>query len=168
MTVLLVVLGVAYNLFVLVPAVLFAAITFVFYRHGSGKMAARFYRKVERQAASTGQQRRRPEGAGRGDRQRRATDGRGGFGAGPREEWRGPRAQQRARQRQRQRRPPTGTDSPSPKEAFETLGLDPGADQDDIKAAYRSRVKEVHPDTEAGDEEQFKKVNRAYERLKDD
>jgi curved DNA-binding protein CbpA len=34
-----------------------------------------------------------------------------------------------------------------------------------VRAAYRERVKAVHPDTDSGDEEQFKRVNRAYERL---
>jgi curved DNA-binding protein CbpA len=34
-----------------------------------------------------------------------------------------------------------------------------------VKQAYREKVKEVHPDTDGGDEEAFKKVNRAYERL---
>jgi curved DNA-binding protein CbpA len=29
------------------------------------------------------------------------------------------------------------------------------------------RVKQTHPDTEGGDEEAFKKVNKAYERLSD-
>jgi curved DNA-binding protein CbpA len=36
-----------------------------------------------------------------------------------------------------------------------------------VRRAYRSKVKEVHPDTESGDEESFKRVNRAYERLTD-
>ncbi|MFB6244486.1 MAG: J domain-containing protein [Halobaculum sp.] len=52
-------------------------------------------------------------------------------------------------------------------EAYDTLGLDWGASQDAIKRAYRERVKEVHPDR-GGDREQFKRVNRAYESLRDD
>jgi hypothetical protein len=168
MTVVLVVLAVVYNLFVLVPAVLFAVITYVFWRHGSGRMDARFTRRVERQSAGGSRtQRRRADSSGQGG-QAGATDGRGGFGAGPRQEWRGPRAEQRARQRQRRRTPPTATESPSPAEAYATLGLDPGADQAEIKAAYRTKVKEVHPDTKGGDEDQFKRVNRAYERLRED
>jgi curved DNA-binding protein CbpA len=51
------------------------------------------------------------------------------------------------------------------KEAFRTLGLSVDADEDAVKRAYREKVKEVHPDTDGGDEEAFKKVNRAYERL---
>jgi curved DNA-binding protein CbpA len=42
------------------------------------------------------------------------------------------------------------------------------ADQSTIKSAYREKVKEVHPDTEGGDEERFKQVNRAYERLREE
>jgi curved DNA-binding protein CbpA len=41
------------------------------------------------------------------------------------------------------------------------------ADESAIKRAYRRKVKEVHPDTDGGDEEQFKRVTRAYERLTD-
>jgi curved DNA-binding protein CbpA len=36
-----------------------------------------------------------------------------------------------------------------------------------VRAAYRERVKEVHPDTEGGDEEAFKRVTRAYETLRE-
>ncbi len=48
---------------------------------------------------------------------------------------------------------------------YATLGLDPGADQADVKRAYRKRVKETHPDTGDGDEEAFKEVTEAYEHL---
>jgi hypothetical protein len=171
MTVVLVGLAVAFNLFILLPAVLFGAITYILWQHGTGRMAAKFYRRVEQRAAQ-GEERRAGGARGRGrtrttDGRGRANGGRGGFGAGPREEWRGPRAEQRARQRQR-RRAPTATRSPSPKEAFDILGVGPDADQAQIKAAYREKVKEVHPDTDGGDEEQFKRVNRAYERLRED
>ncbi|MDQ6598050.1 J domain-containing protein [Bacillus salipaludis] len=36
----------------------------------------------------------------------------------------------------------------------------------EIKEAYRKKVKEVHPDKEKGNAEQFKKVKEAYETLK--
>jgi len=36
----------------------------------------------------------------------------------------------------------------------------------DIKEAYRKKVKEVHPDKEKGNAEQFKRVKEAYEILK--
>ncbi|MDN3017983.1 DnaJ domain-containing protein [Paenibacillus sp. BSR1-1] len=38
---------------------------------------------------------------------------------------------------------------------------------DEIKEAYRKKVKEVHPDKDKGNPEQFKKVKEAYETLKD-
>jgi hypothetical protein len=174
MTVVLVGLALAFNLFILLPAVLFGGITYILWQHGTGRMAAKFYRRVEQRAArgegrGAGGQRERGRGRARTtDGRGRANGGRGGFGAGPREEWRGPRSEQRARQRARQRTAPTGTRSPSPAEAFEILGVGPDADQAQIKAAYREKVKEVHPDADGGDEEQFKRVNRAYERLRED
>jgi hypothetical protein len=63
------------------------------------------------------------------------------------------------------RRPPRPDDEPSRAEAYRRLGLEPGADESAVKRAYRERVKEVHPDTETGDQETFKRVTRAYERL---
>ncbi|MFB6168755.1 MAG: DnaJ domain-containing protein [Haloferacaceae archaeon] len=64
-------------------------------------------------------------------------------------------------------RPPQSNDGPSRAEAYRRLGLEPGADEETVKRAYRERVKEVHPDTESGDQETFKQVTRAYERLTD-
>ena len=37
---------------------------------------------------------------------------------------------------------------------------------DEIKEAYRKKVKEVHPDKDKGNSEQFKRVKEAYETLK--
>jgi curved DNA-binding protein CbpA len=45
------------------------------------------------------------------------------------------------------------------------LGVAPDADEDEIRRAYRERAKEVHPDAAGGDEEAFKRVTEAYERL---
>lgn len=45
--------------------------------------------------------------------------------------------------------------------AYETLGVAQGATTDEVKAAYRERVKEVHPD-HGGDEEAFREVREAY------
>jgi hypothetical protein len=55
--------------------------------------------------------------------------------------------------------PPTG----HPK-AYGTLGLEPGASLEEIKGAYRARVKEAHPDV-GGDARRFHWVQRAYEHL---
>ncbi|MFB6157124.1 MAG: J domain-containing protein [Haloferacaceae archaeon] len=62
---------------------------------------------------------------------------------------------------------PDADPGPTPAEAYRTLGLDPGASNEAVREAYRERVKEVHPDAEAGDEEAFKRVTRAYETLRD-
>lgn len=54
------------------------------------------------------------------------------------------------------------------KNHFETLGLKPGASEDDIKKAYRGLAKKFHPDKnkESGAEEKFKEISAAYEYLK--
>jgi hypothetical protein len=175
-TALFVVLGIVYAPLLLVVAALFGAVTYILYTHGTGKLAARLYRRVERQAAANGgRTRRRTRGqrVGTGGREGGSGPETGGFGAGPREEWTGPRAEQRARQRrqrarqqqQQRQRAPRSSDRPSLAEAYDTLGLDTDADEEAVKAAYREKVKDVHPDTDGGDEERFKEVNRAYERL---
>lgn len=50
--------------------------------------------------------------------------------------------------------------------AFERLGLDSDADPDAVTAAYRDRVKEVHPD-QGGDPETFHEVRDAYDTAKE-
>lgn len=49
---------------------------------------------------------------------------------------------------------------------FDVLGLDPGADADEIERAYRRKVKDAHPD-HGGSTERFQRVRRAYEALSD-
>jgi hypothetical protein len=147
-------------------AALFGAATYFFWYHATGRIATGIYDRVERQARVNSNA--NANGGGRGG---------AGFGAGPREDWERPGGEERwervreARQRRRTRAEtgtaPRTTDGPSPGEARRILGVDSGADQAAIKRAYRERVKETHPDTEGGDEERFKKVNRAYERLSD-
>jgi DnaJ-domain-containing protein 1 len=65
----------------------------------------------------------------------------------------------------RERRTAPAEDGPSRAEAYRLLGLEPGADESAVKRAYRDLAKETHPDAEEGDEERFKEVTRAYERL---
>ena len=48
--------------------------------------------------------------------------------------------------------------------AWSILLLAPGASIDDVKRAYRIRARATHPD-HGGDAEQFRLVQRAYERL---
>lgn len=75
----------------------------------------------------------------------------------------GPR---RGRRRANRTRPPRQPAGPTREEAYRTLNLDPGAGENAIRHAYRERVKATHPDR-GGDEEQFKEVASAYERLTD-
>jgi tetratricopeptide (TPR) repeat protein len=53
---------------------------------------------------------------------------------------------------------------------YEVLGIDKGASQIQIKAAYKRMAKQYHPDHNPGDrqaEEQFKVINEAYHTLSD-
>ena len=153
--------GVVYSPVLFILALTFLPVTYVFYSHATGRLLGRIYRGVERQAARNG-----------GDPER------GGFGAGPREEWTPPggdrrrgrrQAQGRQRRRGARRAGPrsNGRHGPTRREAYSVLGVDPGADEGAVREAYRERIKEVHPDTEGGDEDEFKRVREAYEVLTD-
>lgn len=53
---------------------------------------------------------------------------------------------------------------------YDLLGVERGADLDDIKRAYRQLAKELHPDVNAGDAaaaERFKEITAAYNLLAD-
>jgi len=164
------VLAVVYNPAIIAISLALGAAAYFMWYQASGRLAARVYRSVEQQAAdgrSARTRTRRTRGTGGATRET------GGFGAGPREDWTPPGDQSRGRRssrtngaRQRRRRTaPSTTEGPSEREAYRLLGVEPGADEERVKRAYREKVKEVHPDTEDGDEEAFKRVNRAYERL---
>jgi DnaJ-domain-containing protein 1 len=144
LTVMLAVLGFAYSPVALVVSLPFGVVTYLLWYHASGRLRERVRREAR---------------AGR----RRTTE-RGGFGAGPREDWTGPRGGG-GFEGARQRRTAQQATGPSARDAYRTLGLDSDADESAIKRAYREKVKETHPDTENGSERRFKRVNEAYERL---
>ncbi|MFV3404529.1 MULTISPECIES: curved DNA-binding protein [Pseudomonas] len=55
------------------------------------------------------------------------------------------------------------------KDYYKILGVEPGADEKAIKAAYRKLARKYHPDVskESGAEDKFKEANEAYEVLGD-
>lgn len=50
---------------------------------------------------------------------------------------------------------------------YSTLGIPKNASQDEVKKAYRKLAHQHHPDKQGGSEEQFKKINEAYQVLSD-
>jgi DnaJ-domain-containing protein 1 len=50
--------------------------------------------------------------------------------------------------------------------AFAELDLDPRASPDEVKSAYRTKIKEAHPD-HGGDREEFKRLQDAYATARD-
>jgi len=173
-------LSVVYSLVFVPVAFVFGAAAYFVWYHASGRMAGRLYRGVENRAATAG--------ARAGPREKWEAPRR--EWEAPRREWEAPRGGRRAREaasgggartdrgagegpfdgrrrRARQRAPTAGREGPTAREAYETLGLDADADEAAVKSAYRERVKEVHPDRPSGDEDEFKHVKAAYERLTD-
>jgi len=57
-----------------------------------------------------------------------------------------------------------------PRDPYDVLGVDSGADESQIKKAFRGRARELHPDVNTSDpaaEEKFKEAAEAYEILSD-
>lgn len=50
---------------------------------------------------------------------------------------------------------------------YDILGINRDANDEEIKKAYRKMAHKYHPDKEGGSEEQFKKINEAYQVLSD-
>ena len=148
-TVLLATLAFAYQPFLLLFAVPFGIATYFLWYHASGRLSDRVRRTADRDRRS---------------RANAAAEGPGGFeGFGPGRRAAGSRGERSTDgSRRRPRADPT---EPTLAEAYRTLGVDPGADEDAVRDAYRELAKSTHPDADSGDEEAFKRVTRAYERL---
>lgn len=138
-TALFVVLGAVFNLVLLAAAVPFGIAAYFLWSHATGRLQARVHRRFD--GAEAGARRRRAARSGQ-----RAT-------VGPDEptSWTTEDGASRSMDRA---------------EAFATLDLAPGADQRAIRQAYRDRVKAVHPDADGGDEDEFRRVRAAYDRLR--
>ncbi|MFO7834793.1 MAG: J domain-containing protein [Halohasta sp.] len=151
-TVLMLIVGIVVSPFFLFAALPFGGSAYLLWYQASGRLAER----VRREAA-----------AGAADRDRSSTGfDPGGFGARRTAEGRDPRERAR-RTRRNRRRARAAVEEPtlSATDARRILEVDDTASEGDIKAAYRRKAKESHPDTDSGDEETFKKVSRAYETL---
>ena len=48
---------------------------------------------------------------------------------------------------------------------YQTLGVDQSASDQQIKAAFRKLAVQYHPDR-GGDEDKFKEINEAYDKIK--
>jgi hypothetical protein len=58
----------------------------------------------------------------------------------------------------------------SKRDYYEVLGIDKGASPEEIKKAFRTKAKQLHPDRNSDNpnaEAQFKEANEAYDILKD-
>lgn len=53
------------------------------------------------------------------------------------------------------------------KDYYNILGVNKGANQDEVKKAFRKKAHECHPDKQGGDEAKFKELNEAYQVLSD-
>lgn len=164
------VLALSESLFLFLIAVPFGLAAYLVWYHASGRLRAHTRRRAqaasgprrERAARDTNNARR-----GAGDTTHDTRDASRGAGGG-----RSRFAEEARRRRARADGETDGRagvrvdDRMSVREAYRTLGLEADASQAAVKRAYRERVKDVHPDS-GGDEETFKRVTEAYERLTD-
>ncbi|MGM0447871.1 MAG: DnaJ domain-containing protein [Methanobacteriota archaeon] len=177
MTALLLIGGVVLHPIALALAVPFGAVSYFLWYHASGRLHDQARRSAEA-AGPRQRERARQRARAEANRERAyraaGTDGGRGAGGG---RWSGGRG---ARGWDSRRGPggPGGTGARDPRdrapaadrmterEAYETLGLDRTADSETVRRRYRERAKRLHPDGEDGDEEGFKRLNEAYEVLK--
>ncbi|WP_128903769.1 J domain-containing protein [Halorubrum amylolyticum] len=171
LTALLLVAGVVVSPVLLAVAAPFGVVAYFLWYHASGRLRDRVRRESvragPRERARARQRARAAEHRRSAYRSAGATDG--GFGRGAAGNGRGARSASGAgganARDPRDRAPPTS--GMSEREAYATLGLDPTADTEAIRSAYRKRAKRLHPDGEDGDEAAFKELNEAYELLTD-
>lgn len=158
LAVVLAVLGVVYSLVLLVVAVPFAGTAYLLWYHASGRLVARARRRAGHDPTSGRRARERFR--------RRAAERLGGDPRRERRERRDRVSGGTAGARGNTGRAPRGGGaSPTRREAADVLGVPVDADDDQIRAAYRDRAKDLHPDAEGGSEEAFKRITAAYERL---
>ncbi len=147
--------------FLLVVAVPFAVAAYLVWVGATGRVPFGGYRRVTPEEARQA----------RAQRAEREAGGRSRFAEEARRQAAGERARAGQRTRasaNRGRRRAPQSEVLARREAARILGVDADAEQAAIRRAYREQVKEVHPDTEGGDTEQFQKLNEAYERLKEE
>lgn len=154
LTALLVVAGVVVNPLLLVVAVPFGIAAYLMWYHASGRLRERTRREADRIGATERERARQ--------RARTAENRRDAYRTA-----RGSRAAAGRRRNGDSRDRAPSASAMSEREAYATLELDPAADQEAIRTTYRERAKRLHPDGDEGDEEAFKRLNRAYEVLKE-
>ncbi|UPM42511.1 J domain-containing protein [Halocatena salina] len=142
-------------------ALLFGTVAYFMWYQASGRLTRRLYRTVENRARSNDGRAERG-GFGAGPRETRRGRTRGGFGRSRRRRTDDRRRHNRTRDNRADVVNQSGLTNA---QAYDILDIDPDVEESAVKEAYREKVKDVHPDTENGSEEAFKRVNEAYERL---
>lgn len=156
------VVGFVHAQFVIAVALMFGVVAFLLWYQASGRLTQRIYQGIEARARVNDRWRSRDEKQRQQEKRWRQRNNRWRNGkSDPRNSWTG----QHTSTHNQHKQPGGSTTSLRPKEAYAILGLAPGAEEEEIRNAYRERVKEVHPDTKDGDEEAFKRVTAAYEQL---
>lgn len=150
LTAVLIVSGVVVHPVLLPVAVPFGLAGYFLWYHATGRLAERIRRR-----GATGRTGARSRSRRRAARNGRAASAGGGSRAGT-----GPNGSAGG-----ERHGGATDEGPTPREAYETLGVPPDSSPETVRRAYRERAKSLHPDAEGGDEEAFKRLNDAYERV---